>query len=682
MEDPAFLLTNLCLHWGTWGNSDPGSNVRLADMTITSNFICPQCRDMCDRHEDSHFASTAIVHPLGSDPREKKDLGDLIRETLVHTQMLDNTCPNLPGCGLTLRSLTYRSFHTTSPTLIANIVWGLDERKDEDLGSELVVRDFDIPAEITLLGYNPSFQTPPTPSVWSLCGIVCGVGGLVDTGHYVAIVPFEKNWWVIDDQHTHLVNGSAGAEAFRSGRYPVLVMYERVRHPSLYPPTPTSLPRQQKANGKSSVVALANLGPRLSPIASLVHPAKQSIEVPTKSIETLENPIKTPEQSIENTKRSIDKSSLSIDNSRPSIESSRSAIPKSPALASITRSAIAPPTLPTLGQGIAGPAAIGRWRPRSAFDESKDGNDDEYEEGVGNEDYGQDRMEEQANQEPSTIEHQGPPTETAEPILAPNTGTGASVVRHSIISAFPPLPQDQMIRERRRSEEGGEASDRLCIVRWNSGGSASKLVSRLSLSVQKNKSKELQGMSLSSTIYLAVRNFFVGRLEAQQAPSPTAAADDLIVCLDIEGDFDLKLSDIKRLSDRESWWTLNLIETCVGASLQHLRKIEAPGAIYRRHQAIVYTSALLAWRGPTPLLMWPSGERPWPNLGKDSSWRERTTVSSICSALGHFMTVVIFGPQRLVVPYDGAEGAFDHADVAEVSHRLLFFNHIVGKLIQ
>lgn len=52
------------------------------------------------------------------------------------------------------------------------------------------------------------------------------------------------------------------------------------------------------------------------------------------------------------------------------------------------------------------------------------------------------------------------------------------------------------------------------------------------------------------------------------------------------------------------------------------------------------------------------GRRPWPCLPKD--WLSQTTAGVISSRENtHFVAVAIFGPQKLVVVYDGREGSLD-----------------------
>ena len=52
---------------------------------------------------------------------------------------------------------------------------------------------------------------------------------------------------------------------------------------------------------------------------------------------------------------------------------------------------------------------------------------------------------------------------------------------------------------------------------------------------------------------------------------------------------------------------------------------------------------------------------PWETMGTDASWRSRTTVGVVSVANeAHFVTVAIFGPSKLVVVFDGAEGCKDH----------------------
>ncbi|EIW72614.1 hypothetical protein TREMEDRAFT_58784 [Tremella mesenterica DSM 1558] len=58
------------------------------------------------------------------------------------------------------------------------------------------------------------------------------------------------------------------------------------------------------------------------------------------------------------------------------------------------------------------------------------------------------------------------------------------------------------------------------------------------------------------------------------------------------------------------------------------------------------------WNPYTP------GGTPWLSLGKDGQWRREITVG-ILMGKSHFGTLVIFGPQKLVLMYDGAGGIYD-----------------------
>ena len=64
-----------------------------------------------------------------------------------------------------------------------------------------------------------------------------------------------------------------------------------------------------------------------------------------------------------------------------------------------------------------------------------------------------------------------------------------------------------------------------------------------------------------------------------------------------------------------------------------------------------------------PATPWTSGaaSNPWSCLGATGEWQKQTSVA-VVSTLPHqhFATVAVFGPQKVVVVYDGAEGVHDH----------------------
>jgi len=58
---------------------------------------------------------------------------------------------------------------------------------------------------------------------------------------------------------------------------------------------------------------------------------------------------------------------------------------------------------------------------------------------------------------------------------------------------------------------------------------------------------------------------------------------------------------------------------------------------------------------------------PWPALGKDWSFINSSGVVATRNQK-HFVEVVIFAKQKLVLAYDGAEGLHNHPRFWEVSH--------------
>ena len=131
---------------------------------------------------------------------------------------------------------------------------------------------------------------------------------------------------------------------------------------------------------------------------------------------------------------------------------------------------------------------------------------------------------------------------------------------------------------------------------------------------------------------------------------------------------DLSLDSLIRLRDPSAWYNTEFNDAVCTAVMGRLARLhqEPP-------QRTVYVPMLLRWETRTysPVLSVTSPEdTPWPGLGRDCSWRNRTTISVISTSFDkHFATLAIFGPQRLVVTFDGAGGKYDHKSLRNVGTR-------------
>lgn len=118
--------------------------------------------------------------------------------------------------------------------------------------------------------------------------------------------------------------------------------------------------------------------------------------------------------------------------------------------------------------------------------------------------------------------------------------------------------------------------------------------------------------------------------------------------------------------DRKEWWTNFLIDTaCMTGELRW----RGSQQWCRYAEDMMRLTAVGKLDLPTKKLAGRSIMPRWPNLGRDSRWRERTTVGVANVSGGHFVTIAIFGSQKLMVIYDGAGGSHDTSAVKKVSVR-------------
>lgn len=137
----------------------------------------------------------------------------------------------------------------------------------------------------------------------------------------------------------------------------------------------------------------------------------------------------------------------------------------------------------------------------------------------------------------------------------------------------------------------------------------------------------------------------------------------------------LQASEWTRLRNNTSWWSSDLIGTvCRAIAEGPAAKIKAYRAEHPGYQPCRYVEGLLPWAktatGHRPVLdAPPDGRPPWTALGPNVDWRTMTTIGVISVNWQlHFACMAVFGPQRLVVVFDGVGGRYDHPDLARVGH--------------
>lgn len=109
------------------------------------------------------------------------------------------------------------------------------------------------------------------------------------------------------------------------------------------------------------------------------------------------------------------------------------------------------------------------------------------------------------------------------------------------------------------------------------------------------------------------------------------------------------------------WFSMSLIILLCEMKADFIRSIDPDTTVKFLHE--LYTC------NPTPKLTWTGIRKaypPWPRLGSDASWRTRNIVSVVGTDTYHYATILILGPQRTTVIFDGYGGASDSPNIKKV----------------
>ena len=100
-----------------------------------------------------------------------------------------------------------------------------EESITQDSRSQFSSQSFSIERDVDLLPLtDPSIRATSVSA--KLTGVLCQVGGYIDSGHYVSFVSVDDSWWRIDNEDvSHIYTLS---EAFENRRSPILLMYRVV----------------------------------------------------------------------------------------------------------------------------------------------------------------------------------------------------------------------------------------------------------------------------------------------------------------------------------------------------------------------------------------------------------------------------------------------------------------------
>lgn len=172
-------------------------------------------------------------------------------------------------------------------------------------------------------------------------------------------------------------------------------------------------------------------------------------------------------------------------------------------------------------------------------------------------------------------------------------------------------------------------------------------------------------------------------LKSVQAPLDQPKTDLFAHGL-VSGDHSTSVSsdDFSRFVKPTAWFSSSLCDALCTTARNRLDRLDqqvAAGAVpaAASNPNVRYSFQLLPWVERKDGSAFPRfAERganrtytslPWPALGRDRSWRDRNTVGVINVFFNHhFACLAIFGPGRLVIPFDGYGGALDHADLRKV----------------
>ena len=108
----------------------------------------------------------------------------------------------------------------------------------------------------------------------------------------------------------------------------------------------------------------------------------------------------------------------------------------------------------------------------------------------------------------------------------------------------------------------------------------------------------------------------------------------------------------KYFHEPNAWWHTDVIDAVLEATEAQTNRMP------RGHHALLHMN--FDSRGAPSHFVedFTKGRSPWPCLPKD--WLSQTTTGVIPSRENtHFVAVAIFGPQKLVIVYDGREGSLD-----------------------
>ena len=198
----------------------------VLSFTMSHRFTC--CKghvtDLTGEDESSPvlMAYPARAFSKGADANSSVHLDDAIHGLSKNTYFCK-------VCGIPYHGNVTPSFCHIGNQLAIHIVWPLladpKESFAQDSCPQFSSQSFMISRDIDLLPLtDPSIRATSVSA--KLTGVLCQVGGYIDSGHYISFVNVDDSWWRIDNEdvlHIYTLN-----EAFENGHTPILLTYRVV----------------------------------------------------------------------------------------------------------------------------------------------------------------------------------------------------------------------------------------------------------------------------------------------------------------------------------------------------------------------------------------------------------------------------------------------------------------------
>ncbi|EIW71359.1 hypothetical protein TREMEDRAFT_60289 [Tremella mesenterica DSM 1558] len=527
--------------------------------------------------------------------------------------------------------------------LLLNIVWDL-----RNPSAHQVIHPFDIPETINPAQVSavPPPILPSNLPMYRLKGMLCRKGDTVQvtSGHYVALIKHDDVLWEIDDEKTSRM--FLNRDAFGGTRFPVLLFYtlEDEVKPSASQPIAKKR-RLNKPSGKAMSKSASNPeipkaeGPTLEapnpqpPVSDAIPANSSNSELPTSAPPTLEppnsgDPKVPPPNPTEQEPAPVDVQSTSL---------APTSTPTDP-------TASQPNVLPTVSQGTIPPKPTHISPPGDEPPESGPSSSNML--CQTNTPQGESAPPDQAISLNPTVASQDI---TAEP---DSPSSSMDIDPPSVVPTVERSPSPEVPQYCQLEKAQSVIAERLAQVQWRSGESFQPLISVSTFQDVDSLSDDL-----------------LGDLCDQMEAMFHDMAEDEHKGLKLQGvDSTFGSKTLRKFYGRNEWYTnfgIDDILLSVSAFIRNCVNLGI-GMSDPIPNSFVYRT-LAAGDNWNPYI---PGGTPWPSLGKDGQWRKENTVGVLMSS-SHFETLVIFGPQKLVLMYDGAGGTYDSGEQKKQWSRLL-----------